>query len=291
MTSLHESVCMKSSKSLHSPILIDTHCHINMMVKSTFDVLLNPEEVTAAHTIVQEAADQDIKILINVGTAPIENQNCITLAQTNKNLWATIGIHPNDLQDSWKQDIHNFENILKNKKNLKIIGIGEVGLDYHYPNYDKKRQTAAFIMQIECALAHDLPLIIHTRDAQDDVLTILKNYQCPQLRGIIHCFSEDMAFAQKALELEFVLGIGGPLTYPKNNALREIFTTIPLNKIVLETDAPFLPLQEMRGRQNHPRHIKAIAQYLANLRGISFEEIATTTTQTALNLFRLYGQN
>ncbi len=267
--------------------LVDTHCHMNMMAKKEFDTLMTSDEIHATKTITKEASDQGIGILINVGTAPIENQNCLTIAQANKNVWATIGIHPNDLQDSWQNDIHAFEKLLKNKSEHKIVGIGEVGLDYHYPKYDKQKQIDAFKLQIEYALTYDLPLVIHTRDAQDNVLAIMKQYAYPQLRGIIHCFSEDMSFAQKAIDLGFVLGIGGPLTYPKNNTLRDIFKTIPLDKIVLETDAPFLPIQEMRGKQNHPRHIKDIALYLANLRGIGCEEVAQTTTYTALNIFGL----
>ena len=268
-------------------MFVDTHCHINMMIKKEFDVSLNNDFYTYADLIIKEAEQQNVTKIINVGTSLIESKNCITLAQHYKNVWATIGTHPNDLTSDWKSDIAAYKKLLKEKEINRIIGIGEIGLDYHYPDYNKQRQYDALRAQIELALEYDVAIVIHTRDAGAEVLEVLSEYKQHNPRGIIHCFSEDQDFANYALELKFALGIGGPLTYPKNNALREIFTLVPLNSIVLETDSPFLPPQSLRGKQNKPANIPLIAQTLAELRKCSVEEIGITTTKTALELFRI----
>ena len=268
-------------------MFVDTHCHINMIIKKEFDVPLQTDFISAAQSIINDAQQQHVTRIINVGTSVIESENCIRIAQHCNNVWATIGTHPNDLTTTWMSDIKIYKKWLQAKELNRIVGIGEIGLDYHYPDYNKQRQYDALRAQIELALEFDVAIVIHTRDAGSEVLEVLDEYKRDNPRGIIHCFSENDFFANKALELGFVLGIGGPLTYPKNNALREIFTLVPLTSIVLETDAPFLPPQVVRGKQNVPANIALIAQALADLRGISVEEVGTTTTQTACKLFRI----
>ena len=268
-------------------MLIDTHCHVNILVKQTFDTLLEQKHIKDTAHIVNQAAEHHVSKIINVGTSLIESKNCITLAQKYPSMYATVGIHPNDCTKNWKNDFKEIVTLVKNRKEFNIIGVGETGLDRHYPDYNFIRQTDAFKAHIELALEHQLPLIDHTRNAHDEVLTVLDNYSNDNLRGVIHCFSEGLSFARHALELNFVLGIGGPLTYPKNTILRKVFTTISLDKIILETDSPFLPPQIIRGKQNHPKYIKTIAEFLAKLRNITFEEIAKKTTSTAKALFKI----
>lgn len=266
--------------------LIDTHCHINTMVKDEFDVPLPKNFIERAQPILRQAAASHVTTIINVGTSLVESTNCILLAKQFDNCFATVGIHPNDISENWGDDLEKLASLLSDTDN-KIVGIGEIGLDYHYPGYNKKLQYTVLKEQIALACKHNLPIVIHTRDANCEVLAILETMRTETMRGVIHCFSEDLAFAKRAIELNFVLGIGGPLTYPKNEELRRVFKEIPLEKIVLETDAPFLPPQAIRGKRNSPASIKLIAQYLAELRGISVEDVAATTTQTARTLFRL----
>ncbi|MGE0010088.1 MAG: TatD family hydrolase [Candidatus Babeliales bacterium] len=268
-------------------MLIDTHAHLNIMVKKKFDVPLTPSEIADASNILKECAQEGVTQFINVGTSLIESQNCVELAKKYDEIYAVVGIHPNDCTKEWLRDFKEIEKLVKDKESNRIVGIGECGLDRHYPDTDLPRQIDAFNAHIELALEHNLPIVVHTRDALDETALVLEKFKHENLKGIIHCFSGDQAFAQFSVDLGFVLGIGGPLTYPKNSILREIFATLPLEKIVLETDAPYLPIQEMRGKPNHPKYIKAIAQYLAELRDISFNQVAKTTTQTAQNLFNL----
>ncbi len=266
-------------------MLIDTHCHINMMVKESFDTLLDQTEMTRAQDIIREATNHDIMHIINVGTSVIESQNCINIAQKSQHAYATIGIHPNDCTADWKADVKTLARYAQEKEEHKIVGIGEIGLDRHYKDHNLPRQRDAFRAQIELALQHDLAIIVHTRDARDETLNVLYEYRTSISRGIIHCFSEDLSFAQEAINMNFSIGIGGPITYPKNEDLRSIFTTLSLLNIVLETDAPFLPPQIIRGKQNHPKYIKTIAEYIANLRGESYETVAHVTTQNACKIF------
>jgi TatD DNase family protein len=267
-------------------MLIDTHCHINMMIKNNFDVPLQPSALPLAKTILQEALADDVSLIINVGTRAIENSNCVLLAHTFDSVFATVGIHPND-SDEWQDDFKLLQSWVQNKEKNKIIGIGECGIDMHYPDYNLARQRDAFKAQIELALEHDLALVIHSRDAYDETLRILEEYKDAISRAVMHCFSYDQIYADTVISWGFVLGIGGTITYPKNEDLRAIIKKTDIKNIVLETDAPFLPPQMMRGKQNHPKYIRIIAEFIAQLRGETFESVAKQTTANALKLFKI----
>lgn len=267
-------------------MLIDTHCHINMMIKNSFDTPLQESDLPQAQDIIESAAAHGVSLIINVGTRKIENQNCILLAQKFNAVFATVGIHPND-SDTWQEDFLLLKKWVLQKEANKIVGIGECGMDMHYPDYNLNRQRDAFKAQIELALEHDLALIVHSRDAYDETLRILEEYKKNLTRAVMHCFSYDQAFADIVTEWNFVLGIGGTVTYPKNKELRAIVANTEIKNIVLETDAPFLPPQAIRGKQNHPKEINTIAHYIADLRGESFDVIAQQTTRNALTLFDL----
>ncbi len=268
-------------------ILVDTHCHINNMVKKDFDVPLLPAQNADIQNIIRQAADNDVALIINVGTSLVESKNSITIAKQSDHVYAAIGIHPNDATSSWMTDFKELVMLAKHKEEHKIVAIGECGLDMHYPDYNLQRQKDVFKAHIELALEHNLALLVHTRDARDETLRSLEEFKGQITRGVIHCFSEDQAFANTVIEWNFYLGIGGTITYPKNNALRDIVINTSLQHIVLETDAPFLPIQTMRGKQNHPQYIKNIAEYIAHLRQESLESFAQTTTANALKLCKL----
>ena len=268
-------------------MLVDTHCHINMMVKKQFDVSLELKDFDYAKQIIDEATAHEVTTIINVGTSLIESINCIELAKRFDNVVAAVGIHPNDCTADWRNDFKEITTLVENGQTNKIVGIGECGIDKYRPGYDLQRQHDAFKAHIELALEHDLALIVHSRTAYDETLRTLEEFKGQMKRGIIHCFSYDQMFADQVIAWNYVLGIGGVITYPKNDALRAIVFSVPLEKIVLETDAPFLPPQIIRGKQNHPKYIRTIAEYLAELRDVSYEEVARITTQTVNKVFNL----
>jgi TatD DNase family protein len=276
-------------------MLIDTHCHINIMLrgyktKSMYTQLTLDEKILA-QTILQQAADHDVTTIINVGTDLIESVTCIKLAQLYKNCYAIVGIHPNDATQYWKNDFNKISAYVKEHQENKIIGIGECGIDLHYEGYDLARQQDAFKAQIELALEHNLALSIHSRDAAQETFEIIDQYRKEDnFRGIMHCYAYDESYAHEAIKSKLVLGIGGTLTYPKNEILRTIVKNVALTDIVLETDAPFLPPQTMRGQQNSPANIKIVAEYIAQLRNTSYENVANTTTATVKKLFNLSNE-
>lgn len=267
-------------------MLIDSHCHVDAMVKKDFNIRLQPADIEAIRLIIDQAAADNVTQILNVGTSLIESENTLEIARLFPNVYASVGIHPNDLNDEWKEDLKKIETYLQRKEELKIVAIGECGMDKHYSGYNIARQESAFKQQIELALTYDLALVVHTRDAGEETLAVLEEYRKHPLRGTIHCFSEDLSFAQTALSLGFVLGIGGTITYPKNVHLRSIVRAVGITNIILETDAPFLPPQIIRGKQNHPKYIKAIAHYLAEMLTIPFDEVATITTKNVRTIFR-----
>ena len=267
-------------------MLTDTHCHVNMMVKSKFDVPLSESFLPRAKTIIDDAKKNGVDIIINVGTSLIEGRNCVTLAKAFDGLFATIGIHPNDTTQEWKAELKELESLIEDKEN-KIVGIGETGLDRHYPEYNLQRQVDAFRAQIELALEHKLGLVVHSRDAYDETLRVLEEYAKHDLRAVMHCFSYDQTFADNVISWGFKLGIGGTVTYPKNEIVRRVVKKVKLSDMVLETDAPFLPIQSMRGKPNAPKYIKDIAEYIAELRRQPFDEVAQETTEQAKKLFSI----
>jgi len=268
-------------------MLVDTHCHVNMMVKKDFDRLLDTQEIETAQTIIHNAQEVGVKKIINVGTSLMESENCLILAKKYDAVWATVGLHPNDCTHEWAKEFEKIKEWVKSKKEHKIVGIGECGFDFHYPEYHIQRQTDAFRAQIELALENDLALVVHSRDARDETLKMLEEYKNHLNRCVIHCFSEDQDFAEQVTSWGFYIGLGGTITYPKNQYLRDIATRTNLKKIVLETDAPFLPPQVIRGKQNSPQYIAVIAHFLAEIRCQPFEIIAEQTTLNANDLFQL----
>jgi len=267
-------------------MLIDTHCHLNMMVKKKFDIPLKENELKAVSIIVKDAKKHDVEKIITVGTNLIENNNCIEIAKRYSEVYATVGLHPTDCTATWRDDLKAIEELVKNKEKNKIVGIGECGLDFYWPNYNMQRQIDAFKAQIELALKYDLALTIHFRNASDETLHVLEEYK-DHIKGVLHCFSENQLYAEKTIGFGLLLGIGGVITYPKNEELRSIVKNIPIETIVLETDAPWLPPQIARGKQNHPKYINTIAHFIAELRNVSFEQVTQQTTANARALFNI----
>jgi len=273
-------------------MLIDTHCHINVMLRGyktkSMYTDFTTEELERANIIISKAQELDTQLIINVGTDLIESLTCINLAKIYTSCYAIVGIHPNDTTENWKNDFKKINSYLQNHQEYKIIGIGECGIDLHYENYNLARQQDAFKYQIELALEHDLALSIHSRDAAEETFKIIDEYRKEDnFRGIMHCFSYDQDYADEAIKSKLALGIGGTLTYPKNEILRSIVKNISLNDIVLETDAPFLAPQIVRGTENCPANIKIIAEFIAKLKEITYKEIADRTTFNVKKLCKI----
>jgi len=270
--------------------MIDTHCHINIMVQKKPDQLMTEEMLAQCDAIVVRAREAGVRQLITVGTSVAESRNCILLAQRYPEISATIGVHPCDsvTQEgplAVEKIVSELEKLLSDAES-HIVAIGEIGLDYYHQPYDAVHQKEVFIAQLELALRWNKPVVIHIRDAGDDALSLLRQYK-DRLRGVVHCFSLDRAAAEEIISWDWMIGIDGPVTYPKNNALRDIVAHVPFKGLLLETDAPFLPPQSLRGKPNCPSNLGIIAAEIARARGVSLEEVISITTANAQALFRL----
>ncbi len=258
------------------------------MVKDAFDTYLTDENYQKAKNIIEEAQQNKVSAIINVGTSFIESANSVALACRFEPVFASIGIHPNDATEQWRSELMALSHLATQAGNKeKIVAIGECGLDFHYPDNDPAEQQDVFKAQIEFALERNLPIIVHTRDASMETLRCLEQFADSKLRGTIHCFSDDISFAREVIQRGFVLGIGGTITYPKNESVREVVTSLGLDSVILETDAPFLPPQFMRGKPNSPAYLPAIAKFIAELLKIPVEVVAKKTTENAQKLFNL----
>ena len=194
----------------------------------------------------------------------------------------TIGFHPDEVDDLTDKDITDLETLIKTNK--KIVGIGEIGLDYYHNDMNKEKQREYFIKQLELAEKLDLPVVIHSRESIQEVYDILAEHKC---RGVIHCFSGSQEMAELFIKLGFYLGIGGVLTF-KNSKLKDVVSEIPLENIVLETDSPYLAPEPYRGHTNYPQNIKIVAQTLRNLKNVTLEEVTEKTTSNVNKIYNLY---
>lgn len=250
-------------------MLIDTHCHIH---EASY-----PLDQTA---VLARARQAGVNQVICVGTDTSNSKQAIDFANQHQAVFASVGLHPHDSKVGWSSIV----TILDNKPD-KLIAIGEIGLDYAYMLSPKQTQTTALEAQIQLALDYNLPIIFHVRDAFDDFWPIFDNFH--GLRGVLHSFSDSQINLGKALKRQLYIGINGISTFIKDRAQVETFTQIPLDSLLLETDAPFLTPVPYRGKVNEPAFVRSIAEHQAKLRGVSLGVIAKSTTANARALFAL----
>ena len=214
------------------------------------------------------------------------SKKAIELAKTHKFIYSTVGISPNDLTSKWEEDIFDVDALLSKKNSAdKIVAVGEIGLDYHYDT-DKSIQKQAFIKQIEIANKYNLPIVIHTRDAVMDTIQILKDNPVNK-KGVFHCCPFNRELINEALKLDFCISIAGPITFKNSKNAEEIANLIPLDRLLVETDSPYLAPEPVRGTRNDSRNIKYTAQKIADLRKTTIEEIAEFTYTNTKKIFNI----
>ena len=254
-------------------MFVDTHCHIHEA-----DYPLDRSQT------LKNAYDAGVYKMICVGTSEQSSADAISFAEQNSGVYASIGVHPHDTKDGYGKITE-----LAAQKSPKLVAVGEIGLDYYYNHSPREVQIAALESQIQTALDYDLPIIFHVRDAFSDFWPVFDNFQTSgrHIRGVLHSFTDTQANADKAFERGLFIGVNGISTFTKDAAQQQLFTSLPLDKILLETDAPFLTPRPYRGTINQPAFVSEVAKHHAALRGISLESVATATTATANTLFNL----
>ncbi|OGT93381.1 MAG: hypothetical protein A2298_05495 [Gammaproteobacteria bacterium RIFOXYB2_FULL_38_6] len=253
----------------------DSHCHLNLIDLSPYE-----GDVTR---LVQRAADQGVMHLLCAGVDLKTTPNVMGLARCFENVYASVGIHPNDVHC----DPFNETQLMGFAKDEKVVGIGETGLDYHYDDVELELQKDVFKKHIELAKKIKKPLVIHSRDAKEDTIKILKENNAQEVRGVMHCFAGDHEMANQAIEMDFYIGVSGIVTFSNAKTLQEVVSRLPLERILVETDAPWLSPVPYRGKPNTPEYIPLIGEKIAEIKGISMEEVAEQTTE---NFFQLFFQ-
>lgn len=253
-------------------ILVDTHAHLHM---NQFDV--DRDEVLKR--------TNNLELVINVSTNLYDINDTIKIASLCDNTFAAIGIHPHDSKDVGRDYLDIIqEKIDTQKRNKRIVAIGEIGLDYFRNMSPIDTQKKVFAEQLMLAQENDLPVILHIRDAYEDTYDILRTVGIPDKKGIVHSFSSDENWAEKFVKLGFKLGIGGPITYPKNDSLRSVVKIVGVENIVTETDCPYLPPQQYRGKRNEPIYVSYVVDMLNDIFGY---DISTIVFDNALQVFGL----
>ena len=249
-------------------MLIDSHCHLNFpdLAQRLPEVLANMAE-----------AGVDKAIAISVSRQSFEEVHAI--AQNHPNIYATVGIHPDDPETKE----FSLEELLERAARPKVVAIGETGLDYYWCKGDLAWQHQRFALHIEAANRSGLPLVVHTRDAAADTMRLLREHQAHA--GVIHCFTEDVHAAKLALDLGFYISFSGIVTFKNATAIQEAARYVPLDRLLVETDSPYLAPVPKRGKPNEPAYVRHTAAFVAQLRGDSLENIAQATTANCLRLF------
>lgn len=249
-------------------MLIDTHCHLDIDDYKNFDEIIN---------------HMDGNIMIASGCNYKTNRNVLELIEKYDNIYGTIGFHPEEINEYDNESLKFLESNIRNKK---IVGIGEIGLDYHYSSENKEEQKRAFIEQINLAKKYNKTIVIHSRDASEDTYKILEEHLDGN-KAVLHCYSGSLEMAKRFQKLGLKFGIGGVLTFKNSDKLKEVVTNLNIENFVLETDSPYLCPEPFRGQKNEPYNVKYVAEKLAEIKNIEYEKVLEITTKTAISQFDL----
>ncbi|WP_416143811.1 TatD family hydrolase [Planococcus koreensis] len=254
-------------------MFVDTHVHLNA---DQYDEDLKE--------VIDRALESNVTKMIVIGFDRKTIERAIALAEQYEFIYAVVGWHPVDAIDCTEEDLRWIEELAAHDK---VVGIGETGLDYHWDKSPKDIQQEVFRKQIRLAKKVKLPIIIHNREATEDVLRILKEEGAEEVGGVMHCFGGSVETARESIAMNFMISLGGPVTFKNAKKPKEVAEAISLDHLLIETDAPYLAPHPYRGKRNEPSYVPLVAEEIARLKGISIEEVAAATTKNAEQFFKL----
>jgi len=258
-------------------MLIDTHVHLD-----------DPRYDEDRDAVFQRAEEAGVGAFITIGCDLATSTSAVQLATQRPNVFATVGVHPHEVRHI---ESHWYEELKRLATQSKVVAFGEIGLDYHYDHSPREVQRQRFREQVALAKSLALPLVIHTREAQEDTITILREEGAKEIGGVFHCFSGDSWLAKEALDLGFYLSFSGIITFRNATLLRDVIRTVPDDRLLIETDAPYLTPAPFRGKRNESAYVKFVAEQIAELKYPNAEtalaQIAELTTQNAQHLFKI----
>lgn len=254
-------------------MLIDSHCHLDF-----------PDFAEERDEVIARARRAGVARMVTISTRISRFDQIREIAEAYDEVYCTVGVHPH--QAAEEQAVTSVERLVELSRHPKVVGIGESGLDYFYDNSPRDIQQAGFRMHAQACRETDLPIVVHTRDADEDTARILKEEGAGQgLRGVLHCFSSGRDLAEQALDFGFYISLSGIVTFKRSEELRDIVRSVPLDRILVETDAPFLTPIPKRGKRNEPAFVAHTAAAVAEVKGVTLEELAARTTRNFLTLF------
>ncbi|TNH04411.1 YchF/TatD family DNA exonuclease [Testudinibacter sp. TR-2022] len=255
--------------------IVDSHCHLDSLDYEKLHK--NMDEV------VDKAKARDVQHLLSISTTLSGFERLQTALSHRHEVSLSCGVHPLNVED----EDFDAEKMQRLAQDPKVVAIGECGLDYYYSVENKAKQQVIFSQQIEIAKQLNKPLIIHTRAAREDTMALLQQGQAQQCGGVLHCFTENQWMADQALELGFYISVSGIITFRNAQEIRDVIQTVPLDRLLVETDSPYLAPVPYRGKQNQPAYVREVCEYLAVLKGVSAVELAQITTQNFERLFNV----
>lgn len=253
-------------------MLVDSHCHLDRLGKT-------PEELKQT---VEFARNRGVEHFLCVGVSVREFPDMLKVVEEFDCVSASCGVHP-----LHQEDACSYDELLEAAQHERVVAIGETGLDYFYSADTKEVQTTSFIDHIKVANELNKPLIIHTRDAREDTIELLQKYKAEHTKGVLHCFTESWGMAKAAIDMGFYISISGIVTFASADELRDVVRQVPLESLLVETDSPWLAPVPYRGKKNQPGYVLEVAEYVAQLKGISLSELAEITTKNFFDLFPL----
>jgi TatD DNase family protein len=257
---------------MENDVFVDSHCHLDRLDKT-------PEELT---DILNFARNRGVEHFLCVSVSVKDFPAMLDTVKRFNDVSVSCGVHP-----LHQEDACSYDELLQMADNEEVVAIGETGLDYFYSAKTKSVQLTSFVDHIKVANKLKKPLIIHTRDAREDTIDLLKQHKDPSIKGVLHCFTETWEMAQAAIELGMYISISGIVTFKTATELQEVVKNIPLDKLLIETDSPWLAPVPHRGKPNQPGFVREVAEFIANLKGISVDELANITTNNFYDLFAI----
>lgn len=256
-------------------MLIDSHCHLDRLKLDVYGGDLD-KAIAAAH-------DRGVQQMLCIGISLANIRQVVDIAQRYPSVVASVGIHPCDVTAGTA----SVEQLLDWAKEDKVVAFGESGLDYHYETDSKALQQESFIMHLQAGAKAGLPVVVHTREAKADTLALIREHASREFSGVLHCFTEDWEMAREALDLNYYISISGIVTFKNAEQIRDVVRKMPIDRLLVETDSPYLAPVPYRGKPNEPKNVREVAEFVADVKGLPFEELAQHTTE---NFYRLFSK-
>jgi len=256
-------------------MLVDSHCHLDRIKLDNYEAGLDGA--------VSAAKDRGVTRMLCVCIGADNKNEVLAIAQRYTDIYASVGVHPSEVTE----EVLSPKTLTSWASAKKVVAIGETGLDYYYSEEHADHQRQSFAIHLQVAGEMNLPVIVHTRDARSDTLELIRLYGNMESAGVMHCFTESWEMAKQAIDLNYYISISGIVTFKNAGELRDVVKKIPMDRLLVETDSPYLAPVPYRGKSNEPKYVREVAEFIAELKGVPFEELAEVTTQNFLSLFRL----